>query len=190
MTAPSGSGAVPDGVRWLFGDQLGSHFLDADDQRILLVESRKVFARRPFHRQKAHLVLSAMRHRAAELGDRCDYRRSSTYSEAIGGAAVSVCHPTSFAALDLVQRWPTVRVLPPRGFATGMGDFRSWADGRGGRRLLMEDHYRLARRRLDVLMEGDEPVGGRWNFDADNRQPPPKGKGGIGVAEPWWPVED
>ena len=38
----------------------------------------------------------------------------------------------------------------------------------------MEDHYRLARRRLDVLMDGDEPVGGRWNFDADNRQPPPK----------------
>ena len=85
---------------------------------------------------------------------------------------------------------PTVRVLPARGFATGMDEFRSWADDRGGRRLLMEDHYRLARRRLDVLMDGDEPTGGRWNFDADNRRPPPKGKGGLGVPEPWWPVED
>ncbi|MEP6563040.1 MAG: cryptochrome/photolyase family protein, partial [Nakamurella sp.] len=40
---------------------------------------------------------------------------------------------------------------------------------------------------------GAEPVGGRWNFDDENRQPPPKGKGneaGIDVAEPWWPVED
>ncbi|MGS0686895.1 cryptochrome/photolyase family protein [Nakamurella sp. GG22] len=184
------SAAVSDDVRWLFGDQLGPHFLDTDHQRILLVESRKVFERRRFHRQKAHLVLSAMRHRAAELGDRCDYRKASTYAEAVGSAPVSVCHPTSFAALGLVERMPTVRVLPARGFATGMAEFRSWADGRGARRLLMEDHYRIARRRLEVLMDGDEPVGGRWNFDADNREPPPKGKAGIGVAEPWWPVED
>ena len=55
--------------RWLFADQLGPHFLDEPDQPVLLVESRAVFRRRAFHRQKAHLVLSALRHRAAELGD-------------------------------------------------------------------------------------------------------------------------
>jgi deoxyribodipyrimidine photolyase-related protein len=74
--ASAQTGAEP--VRWLFGDQLGPHFLDSDDQRVLLIESRKVFARRRFHRQKAHLVLSAMRHRAAELGDRCEYRAAAT----------------------------------------------------------------------------------------------------------------
>ena len=37
----------------------------------------------------------------------------------------------------------------------------------------MEDFYRWQRRRLDVLMDGDEPVGGRWNFDSENREPPP-----------------
>ena len=62
--------------RWLFGDQLGGHFLDDPDQPVLMVEARSVFARRRFHRQKAHLVLSAMRHRAAELGDRCQYVRT------------------------------------------------------------------------------------------------------------------
>jgi len=179
-------------VRWLFGDQLGPHFLDGADQRVLLVESRKVFARRRFHRQKAHLVLSAMRHRAIELGDRCEYRKASTYRDAVRGLTLSVCHPTSFAARDLVARLPRVDLLPARGFATSMADFADWAAARGGRRLLTEDHYRLARRRFDVLMDGDEPAGGRWNFDADNRQPPPKGRGaaGIVVAEPWWPVED
>ncbi len=169
-------------VRWLFGDQLGAHFLDSPDQRVLLIESRKVFARKRFHRQKAHLVLSAMRHRAAELGERCDYRRSSTYAAAVrdvthDGGTLSVCHPTSYAALDLVRRTPRVQVLEARGFATSMAEFADWADSRGARRLLMEDHYRLARRRLDVLMDGDEPVGGRWNFDEDNRQPPPKARG-------------
>src|SRR3712207_2205489 len=60
---------APDTRRWCFADQLGAHFLDAPDQPVLLVESRAVFRRRRFHRQKAHLVLSALRHRAAELGD-------------------------------------------------------------------------------------------------------------------------
>ena len=36
-------------TRWLFGDQLGPYFLDSDDQRVLLIESRKVFERRVFH---------------------------------------------------------------------------------------------------------------------------------------------
>ena len=51
--------------------------------RVLLIECRAVFARRRFHRQKAHLVLSAMRHRAAELGDQCRYVRSDTYRSAL-----------------------------------------------------------------------------------------------------------
>ncbi len=39
----------------------------------------------------------------------------------------------------------------------------------------MEDFYREGRRRFNSLMEGDRPVGGRWNFDKENRKPP-KGK--------------
>jgi deoxyribodipyrimidine photolyase-like uncharacterized protein len=161
--------------RWLFGDQLGPHFLDEPGERVLLIESRAVFARRRFHRQKAHLVLSAMRHRAAELGDRCRYVRADTYREVVGSTRdrLSVCHPTSHAALDFV-RGLDVDVLDARGFSTSMSDFTAWADGRGDKRLLMEDFYRDARHRLDVLMDGTDPAGGRWNFDKDNREPPPK----------------
>ncbi|RYF83045.1 MAG: cryptochrome/photolyase family protein [Comamonadaceae bacterium] len=35
--------------------------------------------------------------------------------------------------------------------------------------LVMEFFYRAMRRRHGVLMDGDEPAGGAWNFDADNR---------------------
>jgi deoxyribodipyrimidine photolyase-related protein len=52
-------------------------------------------------------------------------------------------------------------------------EFAAWAKGR--KQLKMEDFYRWQRRRLGYLMDGDEPAGGRWNFDHDNRQPPPKG---------------
>jgi deoxyribodipyrimidine photolyase-related protein len=181
-----------DGVmtRWLFGDQLGPHFADSDDEPVLIVESRRVFARRRFHRAKAHLVLSAMRHRAAELGDRCEYVRADTYGEVVRGRALTVCQPTSYAADRLVRSLPDVEVLPARGFATSREDFEAWAAARGRRRLLLEDFYRDSRARLDLLMDGDEPVGGRWNLDADNREPPPKGATRLDVPEPWWPVED
>jgi len=112
----------------------------------------------------------------------------------------AVCRSATRLAIrrDLLHRLPEVQVLDARGFATSMAEFADWADPRGSKRLLMEDHYRAARRRLGVLMDGDEPTGARWNFDAENRQPPPKGRrggrgtsgSGIGVAEPWWPVED
>src|ERR1700761_8385459 len=114
--------------RWLFGDQLGQHFLDDADQPVLLIESKAVFARRRFHRQKAHLVLSAMRHRAAELGDQCRYVRADTYREALAQVrdALSVSHPTSWSAVDFVKTLAAERdldVLDARGFVTPMSDF-------------------------------------------------------------------
>jgi len=56
-------------------------------------------------------------------------------------------------------------------FLCHRNDFAEWAEGR--KVLRMEDFYRHQRRRLGYLMDGDEPAGGQWNFDADNREPPP-----------------
>ena len=151
-------------MRWLFGDQLGPHFLDAPDQPVLMIEARSVFARRRFHRAKAHLVLSAMRHRAAELGAQCTYVSTDTYAQALDDVAepLSLCHPTSSAALRFAVGRGDIDVLPARGFATSMEVFDAWVKSRGRRRLLMEDFYRDARRRLHVLM-GDVPGGGGFS---------------------------
>lgn len=174
-------------MRWLFADQLGPHFLDDWDGQVLLVESRAVLRRRRFHRAKAHLVVSALRHRVAELGDRVVFIQADTYREALAQVAgpVHVIHPTSRAALRFVQGLG-LEVLPARGFATTAAEFEAWTGGKP----LMERFYRGARRRTGVLMDGVEPVGGRWNFDADNREPPPRGATRLGVADPWWPAED
>ena len=183
---PGRDAPAPGPTRWLFGDQLGPHFLDDHDGDVLLVESRRVFARTSFHRQKAHLVLTAMRHRAAELGERCRYARVDRYRDALAevDGPLQVIQPTSRAAVTLVRALAEERKverLPARGFVTTRVDFTTWADSRGRRRLLMEDFYRDARRRHGVLMDGDEPVGGRWNLDAENREPPPKGRPTLGV---------
>jgi len=155
---------------WLFGDQFGPHFLRPADggpehgAPVVMIEARWVFRRRRFHRAKAHLVLSAMRHRAAELGDRVRYVQAETYREglrkAVGAGPLTVHHPTSYAALRLVSALPGVTVLPARAFLVPHDDFRVWADGRGGRRLRQEDFYRWVRRGHGLLMDGADPAGG------------------------------
>ncbi|MGW1067820.1 cryptochrome/photolyase family protein [Streptomyces aureus] len=187
-------------AHWLFGDQLGPHFLapaaegPGRDAPVVIIEARSVFRRRRFHRAKAHLVLSAMRHRAAELGDRVRYVRSETYREglreAVGDAPVTVHHPTSHAALRLVRSLEQVTVLPPRGFLVPLTEFHAWAEERGTRRLRQEDFYRWVRREHDLLMDGDDPAGGHWNLDHDNREPPPARVDTLGAPAPYRPRED
>ena len=167
--------------RWLFADQLGPHFLDDPGQPVLLIESGAALARRPVHRRRAHLMLSALRHRAAELGDQAVLVQAGTYREGLeharrrygqGRRDLTVCGPTSRAAAEFVAGLPGVTVLPARGFAASAEEFAGWVRGRGRRRLLLEDFYRDTRRRLGILMDGPDPAEGRWNFDTDNRQAP------------------
>ena len=178
-------------TRWLFADQLGPHFIDvASDQQVLLIESTGALRRRRYHRAKAHLILSALRHRAAELGGRATLIRTDGYAQGVAqfGGRLTVCDPTTRAARALVRRLPDVEVLPSRGFLVDEGDFATWVQGR--RRLVMEDFYRHTRESTGILMAGEEPVGGRWNFDHDNRQPPPRDRETLGLPHPWHPAED
>jgi deoxyribodipyrimidine photolyase-related protein len=157
---------------------------------MMIIEARSVFARRPMHRAKAHLLLSAMRHRARELGDRVEFHQVERYEEVVANRHdLEVINPTSWAARRFVGRHD-IRVLPSRGFVTPEADFRTWADSRNGKRLLLEDFYRVARQKTGVLMEGGDPMGGRWNFDHENRSPPPKNAVSLGLPDPWWPDED
>jgi deoxyribodipyrimidine photolyase-related protein len=179
--------------RWLFADQLGPHFGFGRDG-VLLVESRAALGRRRFHRQKLHLVLSALRHRAAELGGSAVLLRTDTYDEALAqvGEPVRCYEPTSSAAARLLEREQRAGrvegVDPTPGVTLGRDEFARWADGR--RRLRMEDFYRFQRRRLDLLVDDGQPVGGRWSFDHDNREPPPRGAGRLDVPAPYRPRED
>ena len=69
-------------------------------------------------------------------------------------------------------------VRDDRHFFAAVPEFAAHAVGR--KQLRMEFFYREMRRRHAVLMDGDEPVGGQWNFDADNRES--FGKSGPGVV--------
>ncbi|MEF2978978.1 cryptochrome/photolyase family protein [Subtercola sp. YIM 133946] len=179
---------MPARRRWLFAGQLGSQFDDGGP--VLLIEARSVFGRRPLHRAKAHLILSALRHRAAELGDRAEFHQVERYGDVVRGRTdLEVVDPTSYRARRYVRRIGAT-VLPSRGFVTSEADFALWAGSRGGRRLLLEDFYRSVRQRTGILMQGETPAGGEWNYDAQNRHSPPKGAVTLGLPDPWWPTED
>jgi deoxyribodipyrimidine photolyase-related protein len=182
---------------WLFADQLGRHVHATDDHRdreVVLVESIRVLYRKRFHRQKLQIVWSGLRHLAAELGDRATLLQTATYREALErvGRPVVVHEPTSHAALAFVEQLQkeglVAEILPTPTFALPRVEFEEWAGDRTTFR--MEDFYRSQRRRFDILMEGGHPVGGKWNYDHENREPPPKGKATLGVVAPWQPSED
>ena len=60
-------------------------------------------------------------------------------------------------------------------FLSTVREFKAHAQGRKSLRL--EYFYRELRRKHDILMEGNQPIGCQWNFDADNR-------GSIGKTGP------
>ncbi|MDJ0737621.1 MAG: cryptochrome/photolyase family protein [Nostocaceae cyanobacterium] len=79
-----------------------------------------------------------------------------------------------------------ITLVPNNHFLWSREDFQNWTKNR--KRLLMEDFYREGRKRFQVLMEGDKPIGRKWNFDKDNRKPP-KGKLNTPSAL-WFEVDD
>lgn len=183
---------MTDPTRWLTAEQLGPHFDDGG--RVILIENHDVFRRRPTHRLKAHLYLSALRHRARELGDRGELVEAPSYAAALRergltGERLEVVGATSWAQARLVERLGA-SILPDRGFVTERATFAAWAEGRKSTQLLMDRFYREVRERTGILMEGDQPVGGQFSFDHDNRERPPKGAVSLGLPDPWRPVED
>ncbi len=170
---------------WIFGDQLNRGIaslagVKPGEARILMVESQGKLASRRWHRQRLHLVVTAMRRFAGELeqaGFEVDYRKAASLEAGLAAhrrrfrpSLVRAMEPNAFdrrrrlAELDL-------ELVRSNLFLCHYEDFATWAENQ--KRLRMEDFYRWQRTRLGYLMQDGKPAGGRWNFDAENREPPP-----------------
>jgi deoxyribodipyrimidine photolyase-related protein len=188
---------------WVLGDQLNAAQsalagVDPSTARVLLVESTSVLQRRAYHRQKLVLVWSAMRHLAAELraaGWTVDHVESESFGAAVrdwiataGISELRVMEPADRGfrqAIEALQLPVPLQWIPSNAFLWSREEFAAWAQGY--KQLRLELFYREGRRRFGVLMEGEgkaaQPLGGQWNFDAENRKPPPKGLQG---PKPLW----
>lgn len=143
----------------------------------------------PHHKQKIVLVLSAMRHFAEALRQRgvtVDYVKldapdntGSFTTELLHAVAkhrpsrIVVTEPSEWRVQTMVEGWESsigtpVEVRLDRRFFASRGRFATWARGR--RTWRMEHFYREMRREHAILMEGDQPSGGEWNYDHENRK--------------------
>ncbi|WBU58059.1 cryptochrome/photolyase family protein [Paracoccus sediminicola] len=177
----------------ILGDQLSrqiSSLKGAEKAQdvILMAEVAAEAGYADHHKQKLALVFAAMRHHAGELRDagwRVDYRElredvpdlRTAVAEAIRAhdpETLVVTEPGEYRLWDEMQGWEEALNLPvmireDERFLCAHQDFADWADGR--KILLMEHFYREMRKRTGLLMDGDKPEGGKWNYDAENRKP-------------------
>lgn len=185
---------------WVWGDQLNldlAHLRGTDpgSTRVLMVVSDRKLTERTWHRQKVHLVITAMRRFAQELtehGYEVDLRRAPSMRAGLQ-AHVDAFAPSAVLAMEPASRTGTttlealgVDVVANDHFLCHWEDYAAFVAGR--KRTTMEDFYRWRRSDTGWLMDGEEPVGGRWNLDTDNRQPPHAGLAAEAAATP--PVVD
>jgi len=163
--------------------------LDPARDRVVMAEVEAEVRRYPNHKQRVALFLAAMRHFAGRLAARgipLDYQRLDDEDAAPGlpevlrravtrhrPQRVALLRPGSYDLLRQIREEADRLGVPleiredPHFLATPE-EFAEWAGGR--KNLVMEHFYRRMRRRYGVLLDGDRPAGGRWNFDEENRE--------------------
>ncbi len=185
---------------FILGDQLDADSaaladFDPSQDKIFMAEvaeeSNHVWSSKP----RTAYFLSAMRHFAAHLreqGFEVDYQRLGTHPfgdlvSALGDAFSRHCpkkvvmvEPGDYRVEQSLRAFCTsqnieLAVREDSHFLLSRREFVEWS--KGYKQLRMEFFYRMMRKRHAVMMDGEEPLGGRWNFDAENR-------GSFGKAGP------
>ena len=168
----------------VLGDQLNrdSAAFDGFDpacDAVWMAETTAESTHVPSHKARTALFLTAMRHfrdaRRRE-GMTVYYRElgPGSLAELLAGdqrklrPAATLCVQPGEYRLQEALRPLVSRFLPDRHFLSTPEEFAEYARGR--KQLRLEYFYRQMRRRYGVLMDGGEPVGGAWNFDAENRE--------------------
>lgn len=194
-------------LRLILGDQLNteiSSLSDAnkDDDFILMVEVWDEATYVKHHKKKIAFLFSAMRHFAQELKDKGynvhytkldDEGNTGSFFGEVERAVneqnidkLIVTEAAEYRVLHDMKSWSEkldidVELRPDDRFLCTHDEFSEWADGR--KQLRMEYFYREMRKKYSILMEGDnQPTGGEWNYDQENRKPP---KEGLDVPAPY-----
>ena len=186
-------------LRLILGDQLSHNISSLNDcdkgnDIILMCEVWDEATYVKHHKKKIAFLFSAMRHFADELKEKSyrvsytmldDKENSGSFKDEVKRAIkqhspdkIVVTFPGEYRVLEDMKTWTEefdleVEIKPDDRFLCSPGEFKSWARGR--KQLRMEFFYREMRKKYDILMNGDEPEGGEWNYDSENRKPPKEG---------------
>ncbi len=198
-------------IRLIMGDQLSETIsslqaCDKEHDVILMCEVWEEATYVKHHKKKIAFIFSAMRHFAHMLhmqGYQVDYvtlddaDNSGSFTGEVQRAMARhhaerliVTEPSGYRVLEMVKGWQAalglhVSIRPDDRFLCTYERFAQWAHGR--KQLRMEYFYREMRKEHNILMDGDAPEGGKWNYDTENRKPP---KEGLDVPAPYAVAHD
>lgn len=188
-------------LRLVLGDQLSPEMSSLRDAKkgadlILIAEVMEEATYVRHHKKKIAFLFAAMRHFAEELraaGHQVRYVRledpanqgslraevARALEETPDLDGVVVTKPGEWRLLQDMETWGellpvAVELREDTRFVVPLKEFEAWAKGR--KQLRMEYFYREVRRKTGLLMEGEEPAGGQWNYDSENRKRLPKSK--------------
>ena len=189
----------------VLGDQLDGNSsafdgFDPAQDRILMVEALGESQRVWSHKARTVIFLAAMRHFADALRGRGWPVTYHTLDDTPQGGLVEVIahhlatlQPRTLVCVEPGEQWLeaalqsaaagagcAVELRLDTHFMVSRADFMRWAQGY--KQLRMEFFYRHVRKQTRILMDGDEPAGGAWNYDAENRAS--FGKQGPGLVPP------
>lgn len=172
----------------------------AKDRHVFLVEDALYFRQYAFHQHKLVLHRASMRaHEGAlrKAGVSVTYLESAAAPDmAATVRRIVASGPAEVHYLDPVDDWLERRLLRELKKAGAraqkhptpmfLSDEAFLDEQFGGKkRFFMARFYQAQRKRLGILMEDGEPVGGQWSYDAENRKRLPKG---IALPPLPWPA--
>ena len=184
----------------VLGDQLSfenaalSDF-DPKQDTILMIEAASEGMAVWSHKARITLFLSAMRHFALAIGERgwpfiyvrLDDPLPGNFAERLQAVmrehqplSLYVAEPGEWRMQQQITEAcaaseTPLRIIDDTHFMCSRTEFAEWAKGK--KELRMEFFYRVMRKKHRVLMDADQPEGGEWNYDSDNRSAFPKKTG-------------
>ena len=186
-------------IRLILGDQLSESVSSLKDYNpdtdvILICEVWDEATYVKHHKKKIAFLFSAMRHFAEVLihkGYNVEYTKLNDPNNAgsFKGEAkrilqkyaldrIIVTHPGEYRVLQDIRSLEVeltiaVEIREDDRFLCNLNEFASWAKDR--KQLRLEYFYREMRKKHDILMQDNAPIGGQWNYDAENRKSPKEG---------------
>ena len=139
---------------------------------LVLVECPGKAARRPYHKQKLALILANQRQFALEQARRGVAVRylchEASYAEALRDAGpLTAMRPAERELRTELEGLPNIQWVDHEGWLTTVNQFE---EACGEPPWRMDSFYRRVRRDSGLLMDDNQPQGGRFSFDSDNRE--------------------
>ena len=178
----------------ILGDQLSHNLnifdhISKEDDEIMMMEVSDETEYTQHHKEETSFYFFRYETFAEELKEKgykvnyvklTDTKSKSSFTETlktflkatIKNSKIFTVEGSEYRVLKIQESWLEkypVQILEDKRFITSKEEFTEWAKDK--KSLLMENFYREVRKKTDILIDiKGKPIGGKWNYDHDNRE--------------------